>query len=176
MVFIINGYPGSGKDTFVEMVRKNYKELNPTSQIVNISTIDYLKDLFKEKFEWNGQKTPEVRMALAVIHGALTHWNDIPFVLTSKKIKEENDKGNIVFVHCREPENIFKYSCSFQAPAIFINNLEVEYIVKHCPDQYSEADKDVKNYDYNVIIDNNGTFDDLENNAKQFIYDYIIGY
>ena len=178
MVFIINGYLGSGKDTFVAMVSKIWEEwkykcgLNQT-KVVNISTIDYLKDIFKEQFNWDGKKTPQVRRALAAIHKELAEWNDIPFVLTSEKIKQEHSKGNIVFVHCREPENIFKYSCAFQAPAIFIENDNAKKAVWYNSRSFSNADKEVENYKYNIFIDNNGTFEDLEKQAENFIIEQI---
>lgn len=181
MVFIINGYLGSGKDTFVEMVTTQWKQMQEKQnfifkrEIINISTIDYLKDIFKEQFNWSGEKTKEARIALATIHQALSHWNDIPFVLTSKKIKQEHSKDNIVFVHCREPENIFKYSCAFNAPTIFIKNDKAKQIVMNFPDKFSFADKNVENYKYNIYINNNGSFEDLEKEANKFIMDQIIG-
>ena len=179
MVFVINGYLGSGKDTFVSMVSKFWEEWKfkygfPESKVINISTIDYLKDIFKEQFNWDGSKTPEVRLALATVHQALAKWNDIPFVLTSKKIKENHSKGNIVFVHCREPENIFKYSCAFRAPAIFIKNENAKKAVLYNSKNFSNADKDVENYKYSIYIDNNGTFEDLEKQAQNFIIEQIV--
>ena len=180
MVFIINGYLSSGKDTFVEMVRKNYEEMKKNipekqwSEVVNVSSIDYLKDIFKEKFHWDGSKTPELRKALVQVHTALSEWNDLPYVLTCEKVKEEHLKGNIVFIHCREPINIFKYSAAFQAPAIFIDNEQAKNAVLLNRDKYTITDLGVEKYPYNIKINNNSTFENLENQAKSFIYDYIL--
>ena len=180
MVFIINGYLNSGKDTFVEMVRKNYNELKsklPKSEqveVINISSIDYLKDIFKKEFRWDGStKTPELRKALVQVHSALSEWNDLPYVLTCEKVKEENLKGNIVFIHCREPINIFKYSAAFKAPAIFIDNEQAKNAVLLNRDKYTLADLDVENYPYNIRINNNSTFERLEKQAQNFIYENI---
>lgn len=176
MVFIINGYLGSGKDTFVDMVSKIYSELKPLSKVVNISSIDYLKDIFKREFDWDGKKTPEVRAALATTHIALSRWNDIPFVLTSEKIKMEHSKGNIVFVHCREPENIIKYTMAFQAPTIFVDNEQAKNAALLNAKNLTSSDLDIENYKYTIHINNNSTFEKLEEEAKNFVYDWIIGY
>ena len=178
MVFIINGYLGSGKDTFVTMVSKLWKEWRyrlglDTTEVINISTIDYLKDIFKKEFNWDGNKTPQARRALSVIHNELALWNDIPFVLTSEKIKKEQSKGNIVFVHCREPENIFKYSCAFGAPTIFIKNDNAKRAVLSGSQKLTKSDTEVENYKYNIIIDNNSTFENLEKQAENFIIEQI---
>jgi hypothetical protein len=180
MVFIINGYLGSGKDTFVEMVRKNWDEFKlnkpdfKNTEVINISSIDYLKDIFKEEFRWDGSKTPELRKALVQIHMALSEWNDLPYVLTCERIKEEHLKGNIVFVHCREPINIFKYSAAFQAPAIFIDNEQAKNVVLLNKEKLTLTDLDVENYQYNIRINNNSTFEKLDQQAKNFIYDYVL--
>lgn len=180
MVYIINGYTGSGKDTFVELVSKLWDKVQQNSafpsKVTNISTIDYLKAVFKKEFGWDGEKTAEVRNALASIHQALVTWNDLPFTLTCNNIRAELAKGNIVFVHCREPENIKKYVKEFNAMTVFVENERVKSLVVNFPETYSTADLNVENYKYDIYINNNGTFEDLEKEAKSFVYDSLIGF
>lgn len=181
MVFVINGYPGAGKDTFVNYVKKYWDSFKSeikdykNVEIVNISTIDYLKEIFKEEFNWNGEKTPEVRNALATIHKALNDWNDLPFVLTCDKIKEETLKGNIVFLHCREPYNIKRYVEKFNGISVFIENEKAKNELLSKTSSNS-SDLEVENYEYQVTIHNNSSLEKLQWQAKSFIYECIVSY
>lgn len=172
MVFIINGYPGAGKDTFVELVKTVVEKLAiENRKIVNISTIDYLKEIFIKDFNWDGIKTKDVRVALANIHTILTNWNDIPFKKTCEKVRQHLQ--DIVFIHCREPENIEKYKKEFNAITLFVDNQQAEKVIYLNKPKYAIADLDVKNYNYDIIINNNGTFEDLEREAENFVIEKI---
>jgi thymidylate kinase len=179
MLFVINGYPGAGKDTFVNYVKKHWDLFKlprvdyKNVKIVNISTIDYLKEIFKEEFNWDGEKTPEVRNALATIHKALNDWNDLPFTLTYDKIKEEILKGNIVFLHCREPYNIERYVEKFNGQSVFIENEKAKNEVLS-KSLVNASDLEVENYNYNITIHNNASLEKLEEQAKTFVFECIL--
>ena len=181
MLFVINGYPGAGKDTFVDYVKKHWDlfrngtKYYKNTEIVNISTIDYLKEIFKEEFNWDGEKTPEVRNALATIHKALNDWNDLPFTLTCDKIKEEVLKGNIVFLHCREPYNIKRYIEKFDGQSIFIENEKAKNDILSKA-SVNASDLEVENYDYDITIRNNTSLEKLEEQAKNFIFECILDF
>lgn len=175
MVFVINGYLGAGKDTFVELVKTVIDKLKEEKrEVINISTIDYLKDIFKKDFGWNGEKTKSVRAALSLVHNGLLVWDDIPFKKTCEKV--EQHLKDVVFIHCREPKNIKKYVEKFNALTIFVNNLEAKKAVLYNKKGYSTSDLEVENYNYDIIIDNNGTFEDLEHQAEMFVIEQIFGF
>lgn len=176
MVFVINGYLGAGKDTFVELVKTVMDKLQTEEkkEVINISTIDYLKDIFIKEFGWDGKKTKPVRAALSLVHNGLLVWDDIPFKKTCEKV--EQHLKDIVFIHCREPKNIKKYVEKFNALTIFVENLEAKKAVLYNKNGYSTSDLEVEDYNYDIIINNNGSFEDLEHEAEMFVIEQVFGF
>ena len=82
-----------------------------------------------------------------------------------EKIKLTDDiyKSIILFLHIREPKEIQRVKEAFNAITLFIKNDNVADITSNM------ADANVKNYDYDVIIDNSGSLEELAYKAKEFI-------
>ncbi len=149
-IYIVNGFPGSGKDFFVEYAMKKIGK----EYCINISTVDNVKKIAK-KCGWNGEKTPKNRKFLSDLKKLLTEWNDYPFECIKKEIhlfKDmiesygfDNDDNFCVFIMCRECEEIYKLQQYFNAKTILIQDLckneeEQEKI------QSNSADEGVMNY------------------------------
>lgn len=170
MIICINGMPRSGKDTFANFCVEQNKEI-----IDQISTVDFVKDVAKY-CGWNGDKTPENRKFLSDLKQLLIDWNDVPYnkVMLYYSVKEamisgrtklgDKEKEPILFVHVREPEEIKKFVDRNNAKTLLIRNNRVENL-----EQSNDSDKNVLNYKYDYIIENNGTLDELRDKAKQFI-------
>jgi len=159
-VFIINGSGGCGKDTFIEYCTKS-------SIVYNISTVDKVKEA-GSILGWNGGKTEEDREFLSDLKLlADKHYNhSIKYVLSM--IDRCNEDGIIVFIHCREPENIERLKNLIQySETILIRNPNVE------PIKTNMADANVENYKYDYIIYNDGTLQDLEKKARDFVNSHI---
>lgn len=166
-IVIVNGAPTVGKDSFVSCCNKH------TVWCGNFSTVDFVKELAAQ-CGWNGTKTLENRKFLSDLKDLLTEWGDVPF----KKVKEQIEAfaGNmrvygfspenegIVFVHCREPKEIAKFVEQLGATTLLIRREAAENSEKS-----NHADTDVFNYKYDYVIENNGTFEELEQKAKWFL-------
>ena len=101
-IVIINGMGGSGKDTFVEFCAKHTK-------IMNISSVDKVKEAAKILVGWNGIKDEKSRKLLVDLKRISIEYNDYP----TKYILEENKKfltndADILFIHIREISEIQK--------------------------------------------------------------------
>ena len=166
-IIVINGRPRAGKDTFVEFCQKH------CMWCLNISTVDFVKDVARY-CGWNGEKTPENRKFLSDLKALLTEWNDIPF----KKVAEaiiafgsemkiydfDPDRDGIVFIHCREPEQIDRFKKELGAQTLLISREEDD------DEMFSnESDANVYNYKYEYYITNEGTLQDLEDVAVRFL-------
>lgn len=169
-IIIINGSNQSGKDNFVESFIKNYK-----FPAVNISTIDRVKELSKKYFGWDGKKTEPARKFLAEMKQIWAEYNNGPFLYTVNEIKEiesklkKKDKNNlIVFVHCREPEEIQKFKDKYQEICITLL-LKREERTEKKKIANNHADMGVENYNYDRIIYNNGSKLDLAKQAVEFL-------
>lgn len=167
-IIIINGQGGVGKDEFVKMCQRFKKNF-----IFNFSTVDLVKDIAK-KLGWKGEKTPEARKFLSDLKDLLSDspWGDLPLEDIKKKIRIEEDGCEqfgidtdrmIFFIHAREPKNIEKMVKELGAKTLLIRRAAVEQKWSN------HADDDVFNYDYDYVIDNDGTLEDLQRSAKDFI-------
>jgi hypothetical protein len=165
-VFVINGMPRAGKDTFVEMCQIQ------ALWCLNVSTVDFVKEL-AVRCGWDGTKTPENRAFLSDLKDLLTKWNNVPFNMVRQRIflfekqieqYDFNSNDGVVFIHCREPEEIQKFVEYYNAQTILVRREAIE-----TKEQSNHADSEVFNYKYDIHINNNGTLEDLEKVAIQFL-------
>lgn len=165
-VIIINGSASVGKDQFANFFKKHYKHKS-----VNWSTIDKVKKVSKKHFGWNGKKTNEARLFLSEIKRVWSEFNNGPFEDINNKIfnhyskLNKKDRKNIVyFIHCREPHEIKKFIEKYNDLCLTIllkrDNVEVPN---------NESDKNVMNFTYDYVIDNNGDKKLLKEQVLNFI-------
>ncbi len=165
-VFILNGVGTSGKGAFADYIGKY------------ISTIKYsIVDLSKEAAKvlgWDGGKTEKDRRFLSDIMDLSTDYNDAPFkdvlsLVTDFKNNKDFTEYKVLIIDMREPKDIVRAVESFGAKTILIRNPNIRKI------ETNHADRDVENYNYDYIIENDGTLEQLEKVAKLFVCDVICG-
>ena len=164
-VFIINGQNSAGKDTFVAYVASKLQY----PSVINFSSVDKIKDIARI-IGWDGTKTERNRKFLFDLKVLCSEYNDMPFN-SMKDIVNEFYRFTfyrMLFLHIREPEEIERAKNEFNAKTILVVRDSVEQVTSNI------ADKNVFNYDYDIIIDNNGTLKDLSNKATDFVNDFII--
>ena len=157
-IFITSGVGRSGKDTFCEFVGKYI----PTYKY---SIIDLPKEAAKV-LGWDGGKTEKDRKFLSDIMDLATEYNDIPFrdvlsVVTDFKNNLIEDE--VLFIDMRDPKDIARAVKDFGAETILIENPNAKKI------ESNHADANVSNYEYDYIIENNGTLEQLDDTVKSFI-------
>lgn len=176
-VFIINGYGCVGKDAFIEMV--NNQSYEPSKdryiKIANYSSVTKVKEIAKI-IGWNGEKTERNRKFLSDLKLLTTEYNDMSlndmkqFATDFMNYNFNNSK--MLFLHIREPEEIKKAVIEFKkydVKTILVKRDSVEHITSNM------ADKNVYNYNYDIVINNNGTFEDLKEKADDFLNDFSKG-
>lgn len=163
-VFIINGSGGVGKDTFISLVSK----VSGLS-VMNFSSVDKVKEIARI-IGWNGGKTEKDRKFLSDLKLLCTNYNNMPFNSMSEKVREfaESD-AEMLFLHIREPEEIEKARIVFGAKTVLIKRDKVKPITSNM------ADGNVFNYQYDIIINNNGSLTDFEKKAIEFVNDFKMG-
>ena len=168
MIYIVNGAPGCGKTTFENLCTMNIR----FSAAEQISTVDFVKDVAKF-CGWNGKKTPENRKFLSDLKALLTEWDNVPYkrviweIEQSIRLYHEHDYGDndyAIFVDCREPEEITKLKVALGAKTILIRRESAEEI-----EASNRSDKEVLNYQYDIIINNNGSLKDFEKEVRSFL-------
>lgn len=155
-IFITNGMARCGKDTFAMLMN----EIIPTYKY---SSIDKVKEI-AAKCGWDGKKEERDRKFLSDLKLLTTEYNDMPFHAIEKKVNKfrEKDKYDVMLIDIREPEEIEKAKKAFDAKTILIKNNRVENI------ESNMADANVYNYDYDFVVENNGTLDDFRREVKEF--------
>ena len=164
-VVVVNGRGASGKTTFETMVKKIAGARGLKVEI--ISTINYVKEIAKS-IGWDGSKAPEDRRFLSDLKDTLTRWKDLPYKKVCEEIKYFEGEGmtDIVFVDCREPEEIARFVEDYCALTVLVQRGEVILLGNH-------ADDNVDNYQYDIIIDNSRGLDELMQEATIFVETFV---
>lgn len=153
-IVVINGTGGSGKDTFVNFVKKYRK-------VYNFSSIDIIKKIARAA-GWTGKKEEKDRKFLSDLKKLTTEYNDLAFNDTKNAVEKFNSSDDeIMFIHIREPEEIQRTVDAFGAKTLLIKREGLKAIKTN----YSDAS--VENYDYDFIIENT-TLEELELIASTF--------
>lgn len=170
-IFVLNGTNGSGKDTFYEMIKGMEEEFGITTS--HISSIDSIKKMAKN-YGWNGKKDEKGRELLFQLKSAWDNYNSFTqqdiFAKTKRWINNCGLKPAFFFVDIREPEKIQVYIDSIEkyfGDMAFIGTILIDssrYGVAS-----NVADQGVKNYEYSITINNDGSMDDLREKAHHFI-------
>ena len=163
-IFIQNSVGGSGKDTWALLLNKYIPTLK-------YSIVDLPKEAAKV-LGWDGGKTEKDRRFLSDIMDLSTDYNDAPFkdvlsLVTDFKNKKDYAEYKVLIIDMRDPKDIARAVETFGAETILIRNPNVEKI------ESNHADRDVENYEYDYIIENDGTLEQLEMVAKIFVREVI---
>lgn len=157
-VYITNGMGGCGKDTFANYLKK----IVPHTE--KISSIDPIKQIALESCGWAGGKTEKDRKFLSDLKCLMSEYNDLPFLYMQSyyDIVPDDENVNVLLVDIREPAEIERAKKAFNAKTVLIVNDRVPHIHSNM------ADDNVFNYEYDFVIENNGTLEDLEEAVRRF--------
>lgn len=162
-VYITNGSAENGKDTFVGFLSKY-------TSVYKYSSIDLVKEMFEVVGVSKDNKTEKKRKLWSDGKDLLTKYDDIPFKdVTSIVTDFKNNKieTEVLFIDIREPEEIARAVETFGAETILVRKPDAKKI------ESNHADANVENYEYDYIIENNGTLEQLEKVAKLFVREII---
>lgn len=155
-IIIINGTGGAGKDTFVGYCSE-------VGKVLNISTVDRVKEAAKILVGWNGEKDEVSRKLLVDLKRLSIDYNDAPtkYVMEMAE-KFKNSEDNLMFIHIREIQEIEKTKQLLNAKTLLITNPRVKLITSN------DSDGKVNEYKYDYYIENDGTLEDLRQKAIKF--------
>ena len=168
-IVVINGVGGAGKDLFVAFCASHLG----TDKVKNYSTVDYVKAV-AAGIGWDGTKDDKNRKFLSDLKKILTEWDDIPYRRTKLEIEEFQDKMNklggkysencVMFIHCREPEEIDRLAKDFKAYTLLVSRKSAEE-----KNWKNLSDQSVFDYPYDFIVVNDGSLEDLRDSAKTLL-------
>lgn len=156
-IVIINGCGRSGKDTFCKFIENVY-----LTNIVSSARLP--KQIAERYFGWTGQKTEKDRKLLSDLKDLLTEYKDLPFLDMCNAINWfYGVKGlKFLFIHVREPEEIKKLVNKYpEITTLLIRRNGFEINSNH-------ADANIENYNYDYVIENNGSLAEFKIKALDF--------
>ena len=152
-IFILNGVHTSGKDTFVKYINEYGIDA------VHYSYVDFTRDMLESKGINIKDKSNKLRKLLCDVNNALEEYDDIPF----NNFHQNWLEGDWLFIDCREPKKIERLKQALNAKTVFVKSNKT--ITAD-----NSADKAVaENYEYDYVVQNTGSLDDLRNNTIDFI-------
>lgn len=165
-VVIVNGSGRTGKDTLAELVAAYYSDgphhLHSTVDTVKLAAEHFGADEAIHK----GEKE---RRLWSDLKDAYTRYNDGPFceiVDLANKMDNENPHMNpLLFTMVREPGEIAKVKKHFGLHSVSVLVTADERIR---PITGNHADKGVFDFEYDIIINNDGTLLELKQKSKKF--------
>ena len=161
-VYIINGRAGVGKDKFIKYVSKY-------ANVVNFSSVQKLKVIATEYFGYNDNiKSDKDRKFLADLKALTTEYCNFSFnsVIEAYKTFKNISYTEIMFIHCREPEEIKKLQDEIpEAETMLI--VADKRVTKTVDNNH--ADKDINNFEYDIIVNNDGSLEALDDIAEDFV-------
>ena len=156
-IVIINGTGGAGKDTFVSFCSEFVK-------VLNVSSVDKVKEAAKILVGWNGEKDEVSRKLLVDLKRLSVEYNDAPTKYIESMAENFRDSDEeLMFVHIREAEEIEKTKKLLNAKTLLITNPRVQIITSN------DSDGKVNEYNYDYYILNDGTLEDLKEKANKFV-------
>ena len=174
---ITNGTGGAGKDTFCQMVKKELEEIG--FETWRYSYVDFTRNMLHEFADIDtSKKTDKDRKLLAAINRALEEYDDIPFKDCCDLINDfllsfqnryepmtdtyEKNDTDFIFLDVRSPEIINRFKKKYKnVYTVLVDNGKLT--------DSTPEDLNVKNYDYDYMINNTGTLCDLEQQAHDFV-------
>ena len=158
LVFIVNGKPRAGKDTFA-MILNRYMDVYKYSAVTKVKEIATLCG-------WDGQKEERDRKFLHELKMLTSEYSDMSHqdvVNEINKYRNGEIEADVFVVDVREPEDIKRLVEEVGAITDFIENDNVPAITSNA------ADANVENFEYDFVIPNNGTMKEFEDEIKLFM-------
>ena len=163
-VLIINGSGGVGKGVFVSILSTLLNGDVRQDSIVNPT-----KSIAKQ-IGWDGNKSERDRKFLSDLKLLLDDYNDMNYQYIKGLVHDFRDdtiKGKILCIDMREPKQIKMAKKDFGAKTVLVVRDSVPQIKSNV------ADANVFDFNYDYVIENNGTMSDLKKTTKKFLEIYL---
>lgn len=167
-IFLINGPYGSGKDTFGELLLNQFYKVS-RNRIIHINYADWLKDVCRRYFNWNGDKTSEAGRSLLQYIGTDVvrlklpdYWGD---TVTNLLYAVQDEFDVAIIADFRFPN---EYDCLLKrfSPQDIVT-IHIDRKMSDTETRHHISENSLTDFIFDCYVDNNGTLDDLAAAAKQ---------
>lgn len=168
VINIINGAPRAGKDTFASLVIEEIK-LVGQCKTSHFSSIDPIRNALQEYELISKAKTPANRQILAEVGEVVERVANVRSEYCISKIRATMKVCNnsVFFIHIREPEVIERIK---RAKLVWQHQFRTIYVESEYADKEfsNSVDAGTEAYEYDHVVQNNGTINDLRDKARDY--------
>lgn len=167
-LFIVNGFPRAGKDTFMDEMVAHFSVMQLKCK--KHSTIDTVKRVAKE-LGWDGEKSPDMRAMLSELKDLYTKYfngplNEIKYCLKETDIDQ-------LYTAMREPDEIARTVAWAKANDIRVHTILVRSAKREETVHTSHSDSNVLEYPYDLIMHNDSSIEEFRISISSLV-DYLI--
>lgn len=161
-IYIVNGKPRAGKDTFAELLSKHCR-------VFKYSSVDKVKKIAAQ-CGWDGGKTEKDRKFLSDLKKITTEFNDMAYDDVAAKVAYflKTDFFDVMLIDIREPDEIERAIEGYGAEAVYIQNINVPSV------ETNSSDANVDRFVYDIIVPNNGTLKDFDEVVQKFYEMFVL--
>lgn len=134
--------------------------------VYKYSSIDIVKDMGEVCGINRNNKDEDTRKLWSDIKQLLIAYGNIPHKDISRLVKDFNDyklPHDLLLIDIREPEEIKAAIKDFDAITVLVKNNNVEHITSN------NSDGRVFDLEYDYVVDNSGSLEDLKEEVKKFV-------
>lgn len=164
-VVIVNGFPRSGKDETVKQTVIHLRDMGINA--AQFSSIDPFRHAVEALGLDPHKKTPAMRALLSEWKASADKHFDFSTQQVANQCRATFNANNgsllnerVAFTFIREPHNIAKLKEALKHDEMVVLAVLVKSDRSETVDS-NTSDTDVENYEYDVVINNNGTIEDL---------------
>ena len=177
-IILIGGRSNSGKGSVATILNKSLSQIS-NNNIIQCSLSTYIRQITKDDFYWDGVDTPDVRYFMAEVY-RLASKLIYPYHMARRVWERDiipnikDNKNNIAIVESFREKINYDYFKILQKEykiynIVTLNVVRPEYDVAGniLKDHQSEAD--LKDFNFNYVIYNDGSVKDLEEKVNGLI-------
>lgn len=156
-IVVINGSGGVGKDTFINL-------FSTFANTHSYSSVQKVKKIAEQMGWYKYDKSEKDRKFLSDLKLLWADYNDKPYESLGTAILEFKYCYNldVLFLHVREPDEIKRLQSEYDVKTLLIKSKNVNKIESNMADKY------VEEFEYDYIVNNDGTLEDLLYEAGKF--------
>jgi hypothetical protein len=164
-IIVLSGVARSGKDTWAREV-VDYCRTELCTPAEHFSTINPYKEIAANLFDWKGEKDESGRRLLSDLKTAAARYNRGPLIYTWYFV-DDNPKA-VKIIQTREPEEMetIKRMHNTRVMRVLVDRPRLEV-------PNNVGDQTCRDGEYDEVVMNTGTVDDLRRKARQFANKYL---
>lgn len=172
-IILVSGKSHSGKGTASEKIEQILK--NQNKHVIRCSLSTYIRQIAKTDFYWNGIDTLESRIFMSEVYRIGT--NFYPYHMArrvwERDIQPYANKDTIAIIESFREKVNYDYFVELFKQRIIDDILTIRIIRPKFDDIKDEKQKqhvsetDLDNFNFDYVVENNGTIEELEEKLKE---------